>query len=119
MLVSDPDDCDRSAMVAALVDDLLRAHPDRCSRALAITAAEREIADAVDAVAWCGAVRASHAAHVRAWRAARSRDRRAYVPHLHIWLRDRDYLAPPDPETTRTRSRAESVIAAIDDEEAS
>jgi hypothetical protein len=98
---------DVSQIAASLVDDLLPKHPQRCSRAYAVAAVERELAAAGPTTqAQADAMRASHSRFVPWWQAERRRNPRSYIPPLDRWIADGDYRSPPDESVLATATES-------------
>lgn len=97
------DDQDIHALAYQLGTELSSNHPVICSPPKARTAAERALFRfrGPNLLRVIQSIRETHAAHCKVWRAALERNPRTYVPHLHIWFEEEQYLQRDVPHNSR------------------
>ncbi len=109
------DPTDGDVQVGTLVDDLMKVHPTKGNRSIAEATIGRLLSEAVHRVATEAAIRDSHRLWLPEWR--RRQEAGSFVPQLHRWISDGDYLNPPEegaPVRTRAPARRDVVQEAAD-----
>lgn len=89
------EELDKSELARSTVGELISVHPAPGSPHMAVGALEKILANAVSPLALVASVKRNHAASVKFWEEERALNPRFFIPQLHRWFNDGDYLHPP------------------------
>jgi hypothetical protein len=89
------EEIDRSELARGAVAELIRDHPMPGNPRMAVDVFEKILANSVEPQAVVDAVKRNHAAYVKFWEEERALNPRFFIPQLHRWFSDGDYMNAP------------------------
>lgn len=89
------EEVDLSLLARETVEALMREHPLPGNPHLAVTVLENILARAVEPLTVIASVKKHHALSVKFWDEERALNPRFFIPQLHRWFSDGDYMNPP------------------------